>query len=131
AEARSLVPFDQLEVVHNGQVVARAAASGTPSSARLELTLPAAPGWLAGRCRGTQLIADRPASQRVFAHTSPVYVRIQGKPPFREAPAVAALSKQLDLMREWVRHTARCTTEQQRSHLEQIFADAAALLKGG
>jgi hypothetical protein len=73
AECRSQVPFEHLELLANGAAVARTQAIGTPARAVFDLDVPVAgAGWLAVRCRGEQESAAR---QRVFAHSSPVYVK--------------------------------------------------------
>src|SRR5262249_35027162 len=65
AEARGLVPFERLEVIRNGQVVADATASGSPTRAVVEAEVPVVEGgWLATRCRGSATVPHRPASQR-------------------------------------------------------------------
>jgi hypothetical protein len=125
AEARSVVPFDRLEVIADGKVVTTAGASGSPSSAVLETDLPVtASGWLAARCQGDHQLLSRPANQRVFAHTSPVYVQIDGKPPQADAVAVAPFLSALDKMLDWVAREARCETAKQREHLAGIFQAA-------
>ena len=53
AEAKCLTPFECIEIVANGEVVAQAGASGSPSTAVVELEWPMdTPGWLAVRCVG-------------------------------------------------------------------------------
>jgi hypothetical protein len=130
AEARSAVSFDRLEVLHNGVVITSTAATGSPATAAVEAEVSAGSGgWLAARCQGQQQLFHRPANQRVFAHTSPVYVRVDGKPAPADA-AVAALTGHLDRMLEWVLRAAHCDTEQQRQHLAGIFQTAREALAG-
>jgi hypothetical protein len=123
AEARSVVPFERLEVIQNGAVIAGTAATGNPAMAVLETVVPLSTGgWLAARCRGEQQLFHRPANQRVFAHTSPVYVQLDGKPAGGDAAAaVAALTGHLERMQDWALRAARCDTDQQRQHLAGIF----------
>jgi hypothetical protein len=130
AEGRSAVPFDRVEVVVNGAVPITAEASGTPSFAILEtdLSLPES-SWLAARCRGEQQVFHRPANQRVFAHTSPVYVKVAGRTNRPEAVALARLVGPLERGLEWVRREARCDNDSQREHLAGIFQDARDLLR--
>ena len=125
AEAQSLVPFDVLEIVANGQVVAKADSQGSGSSTCLQGDLSIeANTWLAARCRGQQQLLHRPANQRVFVHTSPVYVQIEGQAPAAPANLVASFGKQLDEMISWARTQARCETEKQRERLVDIFGAA-------
>jgi hypothetical protein len=125
AEARSIVPFEHLELVAGGEVVGSAPASGSPSAAVLEADWPvAAGGWLAARCRGGQTLPQRPAPQRVFAHTSPVYTRVAGQPPRADEAARRRFLGHLDRMLEWVAREARCATEPQRERLAGVFRAA-------
>jgi hypothetical protein len=129
AEAQSVVPFERLEVVAGGTVVASAEANGTPAAAILEadVAVPAS-GWLAARCRGRQQLFSRPANQRVFAHTSPVYVRVQGQPPPADPAAVATLAGRLEQMLEWVEREGRFENDQQRERLAGVFRSAREVL---
>ena len=88
-----------------------------------------ASSWLAVRCRGQTLIVDQPAKQRVFAHTSPVYVRVENKPNPKRVEACAQLKKELMKMLSWACKRARCENDQQRERLTQIFEDALAKLQ--
>src|SRR5262249_134379 len=107
AEAHGMLPFDGLELIANGTVLAAAEPSGTPPRAVLgvEVPLPESSG-LAGR--------GRSGSQRLSPHTSPVYVHVEAGPP-RTDPAVRErLAGELDKVLAWVQHSARCPGERQR-----------------
>jgi hypothetical protein len=133
AEARSLTPFERLEIVANGSVVGMAEASGSPAPAALDLdvTLPEG-GWLAARCHGPERLPGDFAGQCVYAHTSAVAVRVDGRPPRRDPAAIAGLVEHLDRMSAWVEREARCTNDRQREHLAGIFRSARAeLLRRG
>jgi hypothetical protein len=125
AEARSIIPFERLELVANGRVIAEAAASGSPCRAVLEAEVPVtASGWLAARCRGSQQLLQAPAPQRVFAHTSPVYLRVAGQEPRADPVALKRFVDQLDGMLAWVAREARCPTEKDRQRLAHVFQEA-------
>jgi hypothetical protein len=127
AEARSVVPFDTLEIIGNGAVLASASASGSPSSAVIETELEVSTGgWLAARCRGQQQVDH--LNQRVFAHTSPLFVRISGRPQPIDAEHCRRLASHLDRMMAWTQTKARCENELQRAHLMEIFQNARAAL---
>jgi hypothetical protein len=112
AVAHSQVPFESLEVLLNGQVVAATAKE------TLELDLPVTEaGWLAARCRGTRQVFDRPANQRLFAHISPIYLRIKDAPPRTSRAAIDKLLVQIGRLENWVKHRANCTTEHERQRL--------------
>jgi len=120
-EARSRVAFDQLELLVNGCIRASKTASGNRMSAILEteVTLTES-SWMAARCWGHETLPGD-AGQCVYAHTSPVYLRVEGK-PIRPGPeTLAPLVKILDRTEEWVRRQARCETEKQRAHLIGVF----------
>jgi hypothetical protein len=122
AEARSAVPFDRLEVIADGRVAAESTAGG--SSCVLEAEIPAASsGWLAARCTGDRQLLGRPANQRVFAHTSPVYVEVEGKPMRPDAASVSRFAAELGRMLEWVAREARCD-DRQRQRLAGVFEAA-------
>jgi hypothetical protein len=131
AEARSIVPFDNLEIVLNGKPIQHASASGSPCYAVLETetSLPAS-GWLAARCSGRAKLHTSEVPQHIAAHTSPVYVRIGGSNPAPDAVSVATLLGYIDAMLNWVRSRARFETDWHHQALAGIFQDARELLEG-
>lgn len=100
ARAESLVPFEAIELVANGTVVAR---GSTELSAEIELTQGQ---WLTVRCRG-HLPSSLYPQMPVFAHTSPVVVRVNGQLPPKDPAAVNVLLKQLATTRDWVENVGR------------------------
>jgi hypothetical protein len=130
AQAQSLVPFDVLEVVQNGLVIAKASASGSPASASIEIEAPIVESsWLTLRCTGQAQVYHRPANQRIFAHTSPVYVDVPGK-PLRADPAVAQrFAKEIERMIAWCQTKARCPTPQSRERLTAGFVKGLERLR--
>ncbi len=132
AEAQGTRPLERLEIVFNGAVVAQAEAAGAPlSTAVIEADLPVSgSGWLVARCGGTRKIFERPGSQRVFAHTSPVYLAVEGSAPPVDQGVLAQLVEHLDHMLAWVRDRARCRNDHERDHLAGAFREARdALLR--
>ncbi len=123
AEARSLFPFDYLEVLFNGAIVARAPARGSPAAAVLEEDVAlTSSGWLAAWCVcGSEEAAEKPC---VIAQTSPVYVRLQGGPRGIDRNAVAKLLAGLDACLEWGPRQGRFENEQQRERLVEILQSA-------
>lgn len=84
AKAESVVPFGSLELIVNGEVVARTGGSGLER--RLSLREHIAidrNSWIAARCGGPQYfdsIAHHDCwRRRIMAHTSPVYVGVGGE----------------------------------------------------
>jgi hypothetical protein len=125
-EARGLVPFDHVEVLFNGEIVASRDASGDRQSAVLDTGFtPTAPGWLAARCRGSRRLPD---GQLVFAHTSPLWFHPDGIPPRPTAAATARFTALLDRALDWTANTARCENPKAREHLLAVLGDARRLL---
>jgi hypothetical protein len=126
AEACSVTPFARLECVHNGAIVATAKATGDHRAATIDADVPInGSGWLAARCVGED-------GSTIRAHTSPVYVQMEGRPmrPSTEtlAPLLAVLNRTLG----WVQGEARCANEQQREQLMQtLHAARQELLRRG
>jgi hypothetical protein len=114
AEVRSATPVDQLEILYNGRLVAAKEASGNRQAALLEFETNAADsGWLAARCWSRERLAD---GQVTFAHTSPVYCLVDGRPLRPTSDAAAPLLAILEQTRDWIGREARCPTEPQREH---------------
>src|SRR5262249_32686031 len=110
AEAASVVPFEHLELIANGSVIASARAAGANVvSARLEWehTFPGG-GWVAARCWGTAKPGLYPQVP-MFAHTSPVVVEVGGRTAPPKPEAVAALRREVDDVRHWVEVEGRFT----------------------
>jgi hypothetical protein len=122
AEARGATPFDRLEVLHNGSVLASKEASGNRQAALLETEHHVEDGgWLAARAWSGERLLD---GQCVYAHTSPVYLAVEGRPrrptPETTAPLEAVLERTLD----WVKREARTPTEALREQLAGTLEDA-------
>ncbi|HWG47128.1 MAG TPA: CehA/McbA family metallohydrolase [Gemmataceae bacterium] len=119
AEARSAMAFNRLELLHNGSPIATATAAGDPPTASIEMEVPVlASGWLAARCWG----GDNGSFLR--AHTSPVYLQVEGKPVRPDAATIAPLLAALDQTLTWVRREARCANEAQREQLAENLQTA-------
>jgi hypothetical protein len=120
-EARSAEPFAQVQILANGAVVAESDAVEATQAASVEadVALPAG-GWVAARCWGHRSAAG----VAPYAHTSPVYVRVTGRPPWADPAALSVLLNDLEGMRTWVQQEARCETDKQRQDLLDIFTSA-------
>ena len=105
AAARSWTAFGPLEIVCNGEVVKSASLAGALAAAALELELPVNETcWLAARCTGPG----------PFAHTSPVYIDVPGKPFARHQPTVRRFTEELDRMIAWREKQAGCLPDRDR-----------------
>jgi hypothetical protein len=97
AEAHSQVPFERLEVIHNGTVVAEQEASSIPAQAILETELSISESsWFAARCWGEQQVQASICPQLASAHTSAIYVRLAGQLMIPRADAVRGVLDQCD-----------------------------------
>lgn len=131
AEAASVAPFERLELVVNGSPIA--STTPTPGDvftavAEVEHTLPTG-GWVAARCWG----AARPGLYPhvpAFAHTSPAWVEVRGRPVPPVPAALAALGREVDAVRHWVEREGRFTNPRRKAHLLALCDAAAAKLAG-
>src|SRR5262249_9605753 len=64
------------------------------------------------------------SDSRVRAHTSPVYLQVEGRPLRLNADTIAPLFAVLDAMLAWAQRDARCGNEHQREQLMEIFQAA-------
>jgi predicted TIM-barrel fold metal-dependent hydrolase len=137
ARASGVFPLESLEIVRNGEVVARAEASGG-RHAEISEELPVdGNSWIACRAFGVDYHLDD-WGRRVFAHTSPVYVACGGEWAMADPAGLRYIRTLVEGAREYVRHTAvrrpdRLTTHHhgQADHLawlERPFAEALRAL---
>lgn len=124
AQALSVVPFDTLELIADGDVIASASPSEKESVFSVSFEKEVAPEdytWLALRCTGkpSTLLPPMP----VFAHTSPVYgsapLRRFDSKPFREM---------VNCTIEWCRERAQYSDEKWRQQLLGNCDEALARL---
>ena len=113
--ARSLAPFDKIDLLADGDVLAVAPPSQSYGVWTAELVHPRpACGWVAGRVVGPN----------TFAHTSPVKVG----PPRRAETDLAPLRVAVGRTREWVETVARFhLAKRKEQHLARIAAALEAL----
>jgi hypothetical protein len=120
---RSIQPVEALELIHNGEVVRETRLAGKPASPILEesfeMTLgPQRSGWIAARALFK--CADGSLHQ---AHTSPVYIAVDGKP--------TAFKKDAEYMIRWIdrilnvsARSERYTSERDRSDVQAVYREA-------
>jgi hypothetical protein len=118
ASAESLGPFEWLQVIADGETIASVpAVAGGRHAAAVELEhAVTGSGWLAARCVGGQPSVLVPG-MRAFAHTSPVWVGVGGRPLPRRADAVAAVRECVAQTREWAERHGRYQDEKWRRKL--------------
>jgi hypothetical protein len=97
-DVRSLVPFDEVELVMNDRVLRALSATGETLHFHESVRVPST-GWLATRCRGRHRLdlgdGDMATREAVHAQTSPVYIRVQGTPAPVDARHAAELRRHL------------------------------------
>lgn len=120
ARAQSPVPMGKLELIVNGQVAAEATATADGKEINLNhtLTIPQS-SWIAARVAGPghRLVVNDPS---VFAHTSPVYCRVQGGSiafPDDARQVVAWIDRLL----EDVKTSPRFSTQARRQEVVDLF----------
>jgi hypothetical protein len=119
----STAPVDSIELVADGEVVARhdCAEEGRSGSWRVALD-PAETGWIAARAWGRTRTSYGHA---LWAHTSPVYLRSTAAPPTRVASARRILEG-IDTSLEWIRSVGRYETSDQRTRMLDLFTEGRA-----
>jgi hypothetical protein len=118
ATARSRTPFDRLEVVADGDVIATAAPADGTATVEVAVERSHA-GWLAARTVG---------AGGGFAHTGPISVTVPGQ-PFPHRRMFAPLVRQsLDHTRDWVETVGRFADPRSRDRLLTRLDEAAAIL---
>jgi hypothetical protein len=115
ATVRSIFPLRCLEVVRNGEVVARAEAGGGLRAEIGEDLRVDGNSWIACRALGADSHLDdwgRP----VFAHTSPVYIACGGDWTMTDPEGIRYIRTLVEGAREYVRHTAARRSDQFTTH---------------
>jgi hypothetical protein len=105
ATASSQYPLDRLEVVVNGRVSATVDAKQGERTIAIDRAIPIAEsGWIGVRVKGPAH-PDHPGPS-LFAHTSPVYLDVLGKPVSAKADA--------DYFLQWIDRLANAVNERNR-----------------
>ncbi|MCC6540527.1 MAG: CehA/McbA family metallohydrolase [Bryobacterales bacterium] len=132
ARAISQEPYEVLEILVNGQVVRTVKPSAGPAGEALfDGTIEVADGgWIAARAHGKSMLPFGATwwMMPVFAHTSPVYLKMPGRTP---APAAAAASaavllEQLSYMERWAFDRARFPTAENKAEALGLLQQARA-----
>jgi len=138
AAVRSIFPLRKLEVVRNGEVVARAEANGARQAEITEELRIDGNSWIACRATGTDFHLDE-WGRRVFAHTSPVYVACGGDWTMTDPDGLRYIRTLIEGARDYVRRTAVRRSDQFTTHhhgeadhlawLERPFTEALRALE--
>ncbi len=137
AAVRGIFPLRSLEVVRNGEVVARAEANGGRQAEISEELRIDGNSWIACRAFGADYHLDE-WGRRVFAHTSPVYVACGGDWTMTDPEGIRYIRTLVEGTREYVRHVAVRRSDQVTTHhhgeadhlawLERPFSEALRAL---
>jgi hypothetical protein len=99
ASAISRLPFGRIEIIYNGEIVAeQSALKDTEAKLEREIHVESG-GWIAARISSS---SKTHAGFTVFAHTSPIYVRVDGT-PHRRAEAAGAFVDEIETSMRLVR----------------------------
>jgi len=115
AAVRSIFPLRCLEVVRNGEVVAKADANGGRQADISEELRIDGNSWIACRAFGADYHLDEWGRQ-VFAHTSPVYVACGGGWTMTDPEGIRYIRTIVEGARDYVRHTAVRRSDQVTTH---------------
>jgi hypothetical protein len=119
ASAISRLPFERLEIVQDGEVVAESLATGNrQASVEWNATVERG-GWLAARVRAS---AKTHALHTVFAHTSPVYYTRAGTPNIR-AEAAGTMIDELDSSVRFIRKNYKFASDADRAIAVRRFTE--------
>jgi hypothetical protein len=121
--------FGRVELVHNGRVVhaVDARMNGGHYAADLEFTVRVAePGWLA--LRVPRQAGQNEFGRELFAHTSPIYVEVGGRPIFR-ADVAQQLVAEMAASQEVIKSKAVFADERERQAVMGVYQDAVDGLK--
>jgi hypothetical protein len=137
ATARGVFPLRSLEIVRNGEVVARTEAKGGRQAEISEELRVDGNSWIACRAFGADYHLDE-WGRRVFAHTSPVYVACGGDWAMADPEGIGYIRTLVEGAREYVRRTAVRRPDQFTTHhhgeashlawLERPFTEALRAL---
>jgi hypothetical protein len=147
ARADSQLPYDRLEIIRNGEVIATASPSGVNHKAEIHLEFPLrGSGWFAARAveelhrypgvefskihraEGT-LISSLYGTRRpenVFAHTSPVYAILDGK-PIRSWDDAQYYISYMQHAIDWLESEARFSSGEDKKSSIEAFRQGRAL----
>jgi len=113
ARASSQIPFERLEIIVNGTVIRSEKADRQGLGAQLTLNYPIThSAWIAARCLGRrhdELYYSNP----VFAHASPVYVRLRDE-KIAEPASAKLLLVLLQKLAQWLQSDAYFDRNEQR-----------------
>jgi len=129
AELRSIERIDSLELIANSEVIKNVnLKSNTPSPVLTESSTmafrPERSGWIAARA-----IFRSPDGHLRQAHTSPVYITVDGKPTASRADAEYMI-RWIDRLLEISNKPGRYQSDSERTQTQAIFRKAREIYEG-
>jgi hypothetical protein len=115
--------------VVNGQVVATAKPAGAHWEATIERSIEVERGgWIAARAHGRKMLEYGATwwKMPVFAHTSPVYLDMPGRPADARASA-ELLMEQLGYLERWAETQARFPAAENRRETLKLIGQAKTM----
>ena len=121
ASAESLVPFERLELIADGRVLAAVMPTNDGGVDRAEIAgvaVPDSASWVTARCQ-----SDRPGwlnpTQPVFAHASAIFLGTAAS----SVPDRTAIAGAIERTRDWIAHEGRFAKPiRQQQHLDRCDA---------
>lgn len=129
ARAESLEPYEQLEIIYNGKVIRRVEPKGGHYNASLDETIEVdRGGWIAARAHGRKMLPYGATwwQMPVFAHSSPIYLDMPGRPAGAAESAQLFLN-QLGYLQRWAERQAKFPTPENRAEALARIAQARAV----
>jgi hypothetical protein len=126
AHAQSLEPYEQLEIIYNGKVICSVKPSGSHFNASIDETVEMdRGGWIAARAHGRKMLEYGATwwKMPVFAHSSPIYLDMPGRP----APAAESARlflDQLGFLERWAQRDAKFPLPENKSEALRRIAQA-------
>jgi hypothetical protein len=129
ARARAAQPMiDGLEIVLNGEVVARETARASETELTLATTLDVRSGaWIAARSTSRHEILSAFATS-MAAHTSPVYLEVPDR-PLRSAHDAEAIATVIDGTARWLATLAAISDSAERRRMVDLVTAAASSVR--
>ena len=119
-----------LELIVDGRVVAAVAAAGGVTYARAprDASRSAAGAWIAARSRSADVI-ESAFTTSMAAHTSPIYVEVDGRPFVPKAEAGVVVERIIEGARTWVDELAAVAEPAERTRMVAFLDASLATLR--
>jgi hypothetical protein len=128
-EAKSVYPFEGVEVYFKDRTIARAVSTkqGESHSATIDIEFPIhEPGWIVAECSSG---LDHPQRVQIGAATTPIQITLGGKSHQPTTRTLQGLSEYLDRVLNWVMKFYPFETDQQRQRMANVYLQAKQKLQ--